>query len=191
MNSKENEQIITCPNCGERIQLTHALMSHIEVNLKKQFQDEYDKKIKAREKKVKDDTEKAVTEKYETDLQDLKNQVSEKDKRLKDLNRRELELNQKERDLFEKESSIQLKVDEQVKTRITAIEKKTKEDTEKIITEKYETDLKDLKNQVSEKDKRIKELNKRELELNQKERDLTEKEGNIISIIAITTSSFI
>ena len=72
MNPKENEQFINCPECGKKIQLTQALMSHIEADLKKQFQDEYDKKIKAREKKVKADTERAITEKYETDLNDLK-----------------------------------------------------------------------------------------------------------------------
>src|SRR4030067_1180010 len=106
MNSKENEQFITCPGCGKKIQLTQALMSHIEAGLKTKYQEEYDNKIQAREKKVKDDTEKIITEKYETDLKDLKNQVSEKDKRIKELNKRELELNQKERELSEKEENI-------------------------------------------------------------------------------------
>ncbi|HKJ80782.1 MAG TPA: hypothetical protein VJ954_02060, partial [Ignavibacteriaceae bacterium] len=160
MNPKENEQFITCTNCGEKIQLTQALMTTIEADLKKKYQEEYEAKIKAREKKVRDDTEKVVIEKYETSLHDLQNQVDEKNKKLKDLNKRELELNKKERELAEKESGIQLKVDEQVKSQILIKEKKIKEDTEKSVIAKYETNVKDLENEISEKDKKIKEFNK-------------------------------
>ncbi|MCL5028283.1 MAG: DUF2130 domain-containing protein [Bacteroidetes bacterium] len=175
MESNESEQIITCPNCGEKIPLTKALMGHIEADLKKQFQAEYDTKIKVREKKIKEETEKSVTEKYETNLQDLQNQVSEQDKKLKEMANRELELNKKERELSDKERSIQLEVSKQVKSQVFAIEQKIKDDAEKTVAEKFEMDVKTLENKIAEKDKRIKEFNQREQELTQKENDLNNK----------------
>lgn len=179
MNSKTNEQYIPCPNCGENIQLTQALMGHIEADLKKQFQEEYANKIKLRENKVKEDTEKLISEKYETDLQDLKNQVKEKDNKIKDLNKRELEVSKRERELTDKESSLQTKIDSEVKEKLSALEKKVKTEAEKNISEKYESDMKDLQIQVAEKDKKIKDLSERELQLKMKERELAEKESGL------------
>lgn len=180
MQPNESEQIITCPNCGEKIQLTKALMSHIEADLKKQFQEEYDTKIRLREKKIKEDTEKSVAEKYETNLLDLQNQVSEQDKKLKEMTKRELELNKKERELSDKEESIQLEVSQQVKSQISAMEKKIKDDAEKTVSEKFEMNVKDLENKIADKDKKIKEYSQRERELTQKEKDLYNEKINLV-----------
>ena len=180
MNSNESEQIITCPNCGEIIPLTKALMSHIETDLKKQFQEEYDNKLKLREKKIKEDTEKSISEKYETDLQDLQNQVSEQDKKLREMTKRELELNKKERELSDKEKSIQLEVSQHVKSQVSAIEQKIKDDTEKSVAEKFEMNVKDLENIIAEKEKKIKEYSQREQELIQKEKDFDNEKLNLV-----------
>jgi hypothetical protein len=184
MNSKANEQFVTCPNCQEKIPLTQALTSHIETDLKKQLQEEYDNKIKLREKKVKEDTEKVIAEKYETDLQDLKNQVSEKDKKLKEMNKRELDLNKRERELLEKEEEMQLKVTEQVRSQVSNIEKKIKEDTEKVVTERYEMNMKDLNDRLLEREQKISVYNKQQQEFARKEKELSVKEESIENMIA-------
>ena len=179
MKVKENGQFITCPECGKDIQLTQALMINIETDLKKKYQYDYEQKLKDREKKVKDDTTKAVAEKFETDLTDLKNQVSEKDKRLKELTARELELNKKERELADQESSIQLKVNDLLKQQIAEVEKKTKDDTEKLITEKYETDLEKLKTEVDEKNTKLKAAEAKEEDLKEREEEVKRTKQNL------------
>ncbi|OGU72121.1 MAG: hypothetical protein A2V93_05980 [Ignavibacteria bacterium RBG_16_34_14] len=124
--------------------------------------------MSAIEKKTKEDTEKIITEKYETDLKDLKNQVSEKDKRIKELNKRELELNQKERELSEKEENIINQVTEQVNKKVAEIEKKVKEDAKK----ESSLQMTDLQTQVSELQEKLSDAQQQELELRKKQREL-------------------
>jgi len=168
MNSKENGQSITCPKCGESFQLTQALMSNIKTELKKKYQNEYDEKIKAREKKTKEDTERLITEKYETDLKDLKNQVSEKDRKIKELNKRELELSEKERELIEKENDIIRQVTDQVNSKVSDAEKQIKEKARK----ENSLAMTDLQTQVSELQNKLSDAQQQELELRKKQREL-------------------
>ena len=168
MNEQFNSQYIDCPKCGERFQLTQALTSHIEANLKLKYQEEYDNKIKTLEKKIIDKTEKEVTEKFETDLHDLKNQVSEKDKKIKELNKRELDINKKEREISEKESSINNQVHEQVNKKIAEIEIKLRDD----INKENSLQMNDLETQVTELQGKLSDAQQQELDLRKKQREL-------------------
>lgn len=74
------------------------------------------------------------------------------------------------------EFGIKKKYESEYQTKLKLDKDKIKKAAQKEIEEKYAIDIKDLKSQVDEKDKKIKELDKRDLELRKKEREISEKE---------------
>lgn len=75
------------------------------------------------------------------------------------------------------ELNLKQKFESEYQTKLKLNEDKIKQAAQKEIEEKYAIDIKDLKSQVDEKDKKIKEIDKRDLELRKKEREISEKES--------------
>ncbi len=166
---------IKCPKCGNEFELSQAITSNIELSLKQKYEDENQVKLKLDEETFKKKAQKEIEDKYSLELNDLKSQVEEKDKKIKDLDKRDLELRKKEREISEKESTLQLEFDEKLKTEKSAIEKRAKEEAIKANA----VQLEDYKNQIVEKESKISELNKKQLDINKKERELKEKEQKL------------
>jgi hypothetical protein len=165
------DQYITCPKCGNKIQLTEAFTHEIEEKLRSQFENEIKKKDAEREKALeaqeKDFEEKLAQEraKFEkqakkraeeslaTELKDLKEQLEEKSKQLELSRKQELELRKRQRELEEKEQNLKLEVE-----RTLDMERnKIREDAEKKVAEEHrmkelekEKQLNDLRRQIEE-----------------------------------------
>lgn len=160
-------EVIVCPKCRTKIPLTEAVTQHIRADLKKQF----DAEIEEEKEKIEAEAKKQAESKVETDLEDLRQQISEKDEKLEESRKKELEFRRKTRELDEKEKTLE----SEVLKRVEEQQNKIREEA----VQKVQLELDDLKNQVSEKDEQIKAVQKKELEFRQKERKLEDREKAI------------
>ncbi len=122
------DQYITCPKCGNKIQLTEAFTHDIEEKLRSQFESEIKKKdaelkraIENKDKefqetlsrertKLEIQAKKQAQESISIEIKDLKEQLQEKSKQLEASQQQELELRKRQRDLEEKERNLKLEV---------------------------------------------------------------------------------
>ncbi|WAC05857.1 MAG: DUF2130 domain-containing protein [Methanoregula sp.] len=171
-------EVIICPKCRTKIPLTEAITSQIREDLKKEFESEL-KEIKEKtEKDLIEEKEKIANEakemaelKVKIDLDDLRQQISEKDEKLQAAHKNELELRQRARELEAKEKEIDLEILKRVDESQTRIKEES--------IQKFQLELDDLRQQVSEKDEKINAALKKELEFRQKERKLDDRKKAI------------
>ena len=162
-----NPSFITCPKCGTNIELNEAFTHQVEEKLR----EEYDKKLAAEKAKLEGRLKKEAEEKLGLELKDLKTQIEEKDKRLQAADKSELDWRKRQREMEEREKNLHLEV-----------QRKLDEEREKIKKEaeaKSSLELKDLKGQLSEKDKRLREAQDNELELRKRQQALEEQEKSL------------
>jgi hypothetical protein len=176
--SSIGKEVIFCPKCNAEIPLTDAITHQIKENLKKEYDDEIKKIKENNEKELLKQREKIESiakieaeKKAQTDLEDLRQQITEKDEKIEEARKKELEIRKKTRELENKEKGLE----EEILKRVAESQGKIKEEAEK----KVQTDLEDLRQQITEKDGKINEARKMELEFRQKVRDLEEKEKDI------------
>jgi hypothetical protein len=165
------EQIIACPNCGKKIQLTEAFTREIEQKLRTEFEGEAKKlekehaaDLKAKEKdfeeklardkalmerQAREQAEQSVT----VELQDLKAQLDEKGKEVDQAQKRELDLRKRIRDIEEREKTLELevhrKVDAERKT-IWEEAAKTASDEHRLKDAEKDKRMEDMKAQIEE-----------------------------------------
>ncbi len=165
------DQYITCPKCGNKIQLTEAFTHEIEEKLRSQFENEIKKKDTEREKaleaqekefeeklaqereKFEKQAKKRAEESLATELKDLKEQLEEKSKQLESSRKQELDLRKRQRELEEMEQNLKL---ENERT-LDEERKKIRKNAEKKVAEEYhmrelkkEKQLNDLRRQIEE-----------------------------------------
>ena len=117
MNEQFNSQYIDCPKCGERIQLTQILTDKIESEITQKLELNYQEKYKIAEEKIRKDVLSETEGKYSLDLNDLRQQLEEKSKKIKEISAKELDLRKRERELSEKEQQFRIKFEEKIKAR--------------------------------------------------------------------------
>lgn len=159
-----NTLFITCPKCGTNIELTEAFTHQVEEKLR----EEYEKKLANEKAKLEGRLKKEAEEKLSLELKDLKTQLEEKDKRLQVADKNELDWRKRQREIEDREKNLNLEV-----------QRKLDEEKEKIKKEaqdKVSLDLKDLKSQLAEKDKRLKQAEDNELELRKRQKALEDRE---------------
>jgi len=165
------DQYITCPKCGNKIQLTEAFTHEIEEKLRSQFESEIKKKDNERAKaleaqgkefegklaeeraKLEQQAKKRAEESLATELKDLKEQLEEKAKLLESSRKQELDLRKKQRELEEKEQNLKLELERTLDEE----RKKIRENAEKKVAEEYrmrelekDKQLNDLRRQIEE-----------------------------------------
>jgi len=162
-----NPSFITCPKCGTSIELSEAFTQKVEEKLR----EEYDKKLTAEKVKLEGRLKKEAEDKLGLELKDLKTQIDEKEKKLQAADKNELEWRKRQREMEDREKNLNLEV-----------QRKLDEEKEKIKKEaqdKLSLDLKDLKSQLAEKDKRLKEAEDNELELRKRQKALEDREKSL------------
>ena len=117
MNEQFNSQYIDCPKCGERIQLTQILTDKIESEIKHKLELNYQEKYKIDEEKIRKGVLSETEEKYSIDLNNLRQQLEEKSKKIKEISEKELDLRKREREISEKEQQLEIKYEEKFKER--------------------------------------------------------------------------
>jgi len=191
---------IVCPSCGEPIPVNETIyhqalekakadakVETLEVqkklaereNLIKEKESSIDKVIEERLKVEKPQMWEKAQEKAKelvaVQLEDLKKQAAEKDQRLAELQKTELDLLRQKRDLEEKEKGLELEMEK----KFEAEKAKIKLEATKEAKSALSVELKDLRDQAIEKDKKLKEAQEAELELLKQKRNLEEREKNL------------
>lgn len=139
------QETIKCPKCDYEIPVSEVLTHQIRENLKAEFEKELQKK----EVEIRSKAEKVASEKLRLELEDLKGQISEKDRKLKEGQKAELELRRKTRELEEKKEALDLE-----------IARKLDAEKEKIRQEALKKADEDHRLKDREKDKMIEDLKK-------------------------------
>ncbi len=116
-----NTQTITCPKCGQKIEISEAFTHEVEEKLRSKFQLDLKKKeeehlqvLDAKQKefreafnreaaKIKTQAEQQAQESLATELKDLKEQNQHQAKQLEESQKQELELRKRQRELEERE----------------------------------------------------------------------------------------
>jgi len=184
------EQSITCPKCGNKIQLTEAFTHDIEEKLRAQFHQEIRKKDAERETAL-EAQQKAFEERRAQDrarfeqqakrqaeesvgieLREMKDRLEEKSKQLDAAHRQELEMRKKQRDLEEREKNLALEVDRKLDEERRRI---WEEASRKLSEEQH---LKE-----AEKDKQLSEM-RRQIEDLKRKAELTSQQaqGEVLEI---------
>jgi len=129
------DEVINCPNCGFRIaisevltvQIRDRLRSELETGVRKREADllEREKQLKRAQElvdqqvaaklreeiaRVRTEAEKKAEDRLKLELTDLKDQITQKDKRLSEAQEAELQLRKKTRELEERQAAFELEV---------------------------------------------------------------------------------
>lgn len=177
------EQTITCPNCGEKIALTDALMHPFEEKIRKKVEANIHKKeeeIAKREKeleksekkikkqlaqelkkakaKIEKEAKKGAEEALRVELNDLQEQIKEKDEKLQEAQEQELELRKQRRELEESKKSFEIEMARKLDEERKEIEEraiKSAEEEHRLKDLEREKQNNDLKKQIIELKRKI------------------------------------
>ncbi|MBU1614605.1 hypothetical protein KJ693_04750, partial [bacterium] len=100
------QETIKCPKCGKLIKLSEAISHDIEIAIKTKYEQEIEKQLKEERKQLELKVKKEAQESVGLELADLKEQLTEKNKKLGEVQKQELDLRKRERQLGEKEESL-------------------------------------------------------------------------------------
>lgn len=133
---------VSCPNCGKEFSLEAGIIAQIKDTYKDQVTNEVTEKL---------------NDHFSLEIDDLKDQVKEKEDQLKKSRKAELDYLKKSRNLEEKENNLELEIERQLGERIS----ETSKAIEGKIRDEYEQ-------KTQEKDKRISDFEKKVGELQSK-----------------------
>jgi hypothetical protein len=187
---------IRCPNCGELIPISEAISHQIAEKTRAELKAEtlqQQKALTARETELKakeDSLETVISDRLKAgqakllkdaqeharqavslEIEDLKRQAAEKDRKLSALQKTELELRKQARELEDREKTLDL----ELQRKLSEERERIKSETLKQARDSVSLEITDLKAQAAEKDRRLADAEKSELELRKQKRDLEEK----------------
>lgn len=188
---------IKCPRCGEAIELTEAISHDIEIELRKKYEKEVslittkakkdmadrehelEEKIKKERQRIFVKAKREAEESIGIELSDLKEQLTDKKRKLQELQEQELAMRKRERDIGEKEKNLDLQFEEQKKEIQEKLRQEKSQIAEKAKKEAETTmrlELSDLKEQLNEKNGKLEEAYQQEIALRKKQSELEDKE---------------
>lgn len=191
------DQHITCPKCGNKIQLTEAFTHEIEEKLRSQFEIEIKKKNEELKKtienkdremqetldrersKLETQAKKQAQESVSTELKDLQTQLQEKSKQLDEARQQELELRKQRRELEEREKTLKLEIERTLDTE----RKKIWEDAAIKISEEQHFKEAEKEKQLTDLHKQLDDM-KRKMELTSQQMQGEVQEIELETILA-------
>ena len=167
------DQIIICPNCSSKIALTEALLNQVKETLRGEaIEKQVKERVKVEVERLKHDAKKEAETALSLELKDLREQNTEKNKKLEEAQKAELELRKKTRELEEQKKSIEL----EVTRKIDEERERIKQNTLELFGEEHR--LKDL-----EKDKKMSDMLKTIEELKRKaEQGSIQTQGEVMEL---------
>lgn len=144
-----NENIIICPNCKAKINVSELLYQQIEEKIKSNYEKKLNEKILSLRKSLKEEVEKEQGEL----IKSLKAQLEEKSKKIKEIYALQAELEKLKREKEESEERIKLEMEKQFSQKLNEEKKRVqKQIEEEIFFKLKEKDkiIEDLKNQLEE-----------------------------------------
>jgi hypothetical protein len=106
-------QMIECPHCHKEFPLSEAISKQLEEEMtdaQNRIKQEYEAKMESERKRIAEEAGKKAAEDASLELNDLKEQLKEKDEKVAEFGRQELELRKQQRELKEKTESIELEM---------------------------------------------------------------------------------
>ena len=171
------QETIKCPKCGELIKLSEAISHDIEIAIRTKYEKEIEKRLKEERNQLELKAKKEAQESVSLELADLKEQLTEKNKKLEEIQKQELTLRKRERQLEEKEEGIAKQFEsheKQLKEKWLLEKKGIEEKAKKAAEDTQKIQLADLQEQLKEKSKRLEKSQQEELELRKQQRQLEE-----------------
>ncbi|TAK52012.1 MAG: DUF2130 domain-containing protein [Bacteroidetes bacterium] len=191
------EQTITCPKCGQKIELTEAFTHEIEEKLRATFQSEIKRKeaehqqaIEAAKKeyrdaytkeveKIKAQAQQQAKDSLDVEIKDLKLQLQAKAKQLEESQKQELELRKRQRELEEREQNLTLEVQRTLDKERTKIW----EDASKRAADEQQMKMLEKEKQISDMHKQVEEM-RRKIELTSQQAQGEVQELELESILS-------
>lgn len=224
---------LTCPHCNKKVDLSEALSHDLEEAVRQRLEEQFSTKedilktkLASLEKekleaiknaeiekaniqtKLKEDLSRELTNKFNLENNDLRNQLEEQKEKAKEAESKELELRKLKRELetqkTQQEDDLKKRIEDALKNKeqdfakklkdaedsknaaleAAELEKsKIKENLEKALSKsieaKFTLEQQDLKNQLEEERKKAEEAIKKELELRKQQRELEEQQKNL------------
>jgi hypothetical protein len=124
----KNNLKITCPECGHQFSPEAAVEGHLRTHLEK----EYTEKLTVSTKAIEEKAKASVTAEYQTKMELMEKEVSQKSQKLQKLEKQSLLLDQREKELREREERSEL----DLKKKLLAGEEKIRLEAEKTAKEK-------------------------------------------------------
>ena len=184
------EQIITCPQCGKKIELTEAFTHDIEEKLRHSFEQsqlqreaefkrqleasrhEHESALAGLRKDAEAKAKKAAEDELGASMADLKSQVEENRKKLQDARAKELDYLKKQRELEEREGNFKLEMERALAEQTKVI----REEATRKVDEEYK--LKDR-----EKDRLLDDMRKQMEDMRRKvEQGSQQSQGEILEL---------
>jgi len=152
-----NQNIITCPNCGTKINVNEVLYRELEQKIKSKYETEYLERLKFEKEREREKLKEEFKREYEELIKNLKLELEEYRKKTQDYYKLQIELEKIKREKeLEREKAI-LEMEKKYTERFKEERKKMEEEIkEKFYLEIKERDkiIEDLKNQLMEVQKR-------------------------------------
>ncbi|PID70331.1 hypothetical protein CSB37_03015 [bacterium DOLZORAL124_38_8] len=165
-----NDQLITCPNCHHQFSASDELQKHLSEEFEKKMKaqaDAHQKQLEAEKevmrKKAQEYAEKKAQEalkKNAVEIEDMKNQLKEAEKKQAEANQRELEFLKKERALKEKEKNVELELEKKLQAEKKRLEEALAESQKKALADRMEELQNEHRKKEAEKDKQMEQLKK-------------------------------
>jgi len=171
------QETIKCPKCGELIKLSEAISHDIEIAIKTKYEKEIEERLKEEKSQIELKVKKEARESVGLELADLKEQLTEKNKKLEEIQRQELDLRKRERQLGEKEEVLAKQFEtyeKQLKEKWLLEKKGIEEKVKKEAEDAQKIQLVDLQEQIKEKSERLEKAQQQEIELRKQQRQLEE-----------------
>lgn len=150
------EQMITCPKCGTQFPLSEAYSKQMKEELAEAIRHaelESAEKLEAEKKHIAEAADRKAKEATSLEVQDLKEQLKEKDEKVKEFDRKELEFLKRKRELDDKVKSVDVEIAHKVEAAsaelMTEAQRKADEDYKQKNMENEKV-IGDLKKQIEE-----------------------------------------
>ncbi|MFH1504120.1 MAG: DUF2130 domain-containing protein [Candidatus Omnitrophota bacterium] len=191
---------IKCPKCGEEIELNQAISQDIELRIKEKYnadlvsvqaeavkqlqkrEEEYKKQLEDNSKELTAKVRKEIGDSSRLEISDLQNQLNEKNNKLQEVEQSELEIRKRTREIEEKERNL----DKMLEQKKSELEVQYKEGEKSLIAkatqeaqEKTGIEMKDLKQQLDDRGKKLEEARAQELALRKRQSELEDKEKSL------------
>jgi hypothetical protein len=192
--------MVICPHCKQEIKLSQSIIGQIEESMRGEYETclqereeqlqnkerelersmkEVDSIVKAsleeEKERIKDVISKEAEDKFRMEMKDLQEKLKERECHIKEIEEEELKIRKRERELEEKEKRMKFELDKKVEGERERI----KIEIEKKTSEKIAVELKDIQEQLIEKETKLRAAQKEELKLRKRQRILEEKEESL------------
>lgn len=148
---------VTCPSCGEPIEVTQALVHQIEEELLANVEKKHKQDIETTKKAVEETIKKELLEKTALEMTDLKKQVEEGRKKVTEMRQEELRLREEKRQLEEREKEMEL----EVARKVDQEKKKVEETVYRQMHEEYRLKEAEKEKKITDMEKLIEELKRK------------------------------